>query len=155
MDKIAEDLNGKKSDNSFMTKCACAEVRKAARALTKIYNKHLAPAGLKVAQFSLLMTIRVGGSITMSRLARVAIIDRTTLVRNLAILEKKGLISTKPVEGKREHSITLTDAGGRKCEEAIPLWEKAQGQVVAFLGPENVNSLMASISGIKSLARGG
>lgn len=155
MDEIPDDPNRKISGNPLLVRCVCAEVRKAARALTKIYDKHLAPTGLRVTQFSLLMAIRMGGSITMTRLSRVAIIDRTTLVRNLAILEKQGLISTSPGEGKRENSITLTDEGGRKCEEAIPLWEEAQEQVVGFLGPENVNSLMASISGIKSLARAG
>ena len=76
--------------------CACYKVRKAARAVTKLYEEVLRPVGLRATQFSLLMATRVLGPVTVVKLAQVMVMDRTTLTRNLQILEKRGLITIKP-----------------------------------------------------------
>jgi hypothetical protein len=37
--------------------CACGRLRRAARALTQLYDEAMTPAGLRVTQFSLLRTL--------------------------------------------------------------------------------------------------
>ena len=41
--------------------CACANLRKAARAVTQVFDEALAPSGLRITQFTLLVTSRLSG----------------------------------------------------------------------------------------------
>ena len=84
--------------------CVCFKVRKSARAITKLYEKVLRPSGLRATQFSLLMAARVLGPVTVVKLAQAAVMERTTLTRNLQVLEKRGLIATNPGEDRRERA---------------------------------------------------
>lgn len=131
--------------------CACYKVRKAARAITKLYDDVLRPSGLRVTQFSLLMATRVMGPVTVVKLAQVLVMDRTTLTRNLQILEKRGLITIKPGEDRREREVTLTASGMEVLAQAVPLWEEAQEQVRKELGEEKLQNLLGDLSEMISL----
>lgn len=133
--------------------CACFKVRKAARAITKLYEEVLRPSGLRATQFSLLMATRVMGPVTMLNLAQVTVMDRTTLTRNLQILEKRGLITIKPGEDRREREVNLTDEGMEVLTKAIPLWEEAQERIRKGMGEERLQNLLDDLSEMISLAR--
>ncbi len=133
--------------------CACYKVRKAARAVTKLYEEVLRPVGLRATEFSLLMATRVLGPVTVVKLAQVTVMDRTTLTRNLQILEKRGLITIKPGEDRREREVTLTAAGMEVLAQAVPLWEKAQERVRQGLGEEKMQNLLSDLSEMISLAK--
>ena len=133
--------------------CACFKVRKAARAITKLYEEVLRPSGLRATQFSLLMATRVMGPVTVVKLAQVMVMDRTTLTRNLQILEKRGLITIKPGEDRREREINLTAAGMEVLNQTVPLWEEAQERVRKGLGEERLQNLMGDLSEMISLTR--
>jgi DNA-binding MarR family transcriptional regulator len=133
--------------------CACFKVRKAARAVTKLYEEVLRPIGLRATQFSLLMAARVIGPVTVVKLAQITVMDRTTLTRNLQILEKRRLIEIKPGEDRREREVTLTALGMEILAKAIPLWEEAQDRVRQGLGEEKMRNLMDDLSEMISLAR--
>jgi DNA-binding MarR family transcriptional regulator len=133
--------------------CACYKVRKAARAVTKLYEEVLRPIGLRATQFSLLMATRVMGPVTVVKLAQVTVMDRTTLTRNLQILEKRGLITIKPGEDRRERAVNLTAAGMEVLTKAVPLWEEAQDRVQKGLGEERLHNLLGDLSEMISLAR--
>ena len=133
--------------------CACFKVRKAARAITKLYEEVLRPSGLRATQFSLLMATRVMGPVTVVKLARVMVMDRTTLTRNLEVLENRGLISIKSGEDRREREVNMTDVGMEVLTKAIPLWEEAQERVRKGLGEERLQNLLGDLSEMISLAR--
>lgn len=133
--------------------CACYKVRKAARAVTKLYEEVLRPIGLRSTQFSLLMASRILGPVTVVKLAQATVIDRTTLTRNLQILEKRGLIEIEPGEDRREREVTLTAAGMEVLAKAIPLWEEAQNRVRQGLGPERLHNLLSDLSEMIALAK--
>ncbi len=133
--------------------CACYKVRKAARAVTKIYEEVLRPIGLRATQFSLLMATRVMGPVTVVKLAQVMVMDRTTLTRNLQILETRGLITIKPGEDRREREINLTAEGMEVLAKAVPLWEEAQERVREGLGEERLQNLLGDLSEMVSLTR--
>ena len=133
--------------------CACFKVRKAARAITKLYEEVLRPSGLRATQFSLLMAARVMGPVTVVKLAEVMVMDRTTLTRNLQILEKRGLIAIKPGEDRREREVTLTASGMEVLTKAVPLWEEAQNRVKKGLGEERLHDLLGDLSEMISLTK--
>jgi DNA-binding MarR family transcriptional regulator len=133
--------------------CACFKVRKAARAITRLYEEVLRPIGLRATQFSLLMATRVMGPVTVVKLAQVIVMDRTTLTRNLQILERRRLIEIKPGEDRREREVTLTASGMEVLANAIPLWEAAQERVRQGLGEEKMHNLLDNLSEMISLAR--
>ena len=72
--------------------CVCANLRKASRLISQTYDEFFRPSGLKATQFALLMTVRGFGRATVSKLANWAIMDRTTVTRNLKLLEKKEFV---------------------------------------------------------------
>jgi DNA-binding MarR family transcriptional regulator len=132
--------------------CACYKVRKAARAVTKLYEEVLRPSGLRPTQFSLLMATRIRGPVTVSKLAQATVMDRTTLTRNLQILEKRGFISIKPGGDRREREVNLTPLGMEALAQAIPLWEEAQERVRHGLGEERLQNLLGDLSAMTSVA---
>ncbi len=114
--------------------CLCANLRRAARALTQIYEEALRPLGLRGPQFTILQTLSIAGEITQGRMAQILAIDSTTLTRTLAIMERQGWIARREGEDRREWRIQLSKAGRSKFERALPHWEKAQALVKTKLG---------------------
>lgn len=114
--------------------CVMLRVRMTARAVTRHYETYLAGSGLTGAQFSLLASLRADPGLTATSLAERLAIDRTTLVRNLDLLERDGLLVS--VRDGRARRKTLSPAGEAALDSALPLWRKAQDALVAKLGPE-------------------
>jgi DNA-binding MarR family transcriptional regulator len=150
--KVPESLEMSRCRDIGRT-CACFKVRKAARAVTRIYEEALRPINLRSTQFSLLMAARILGPVTMVKLAQATVMDRTTLTRNLQILEKRGLVAIKPGEDQREREVTLTAAGMAVLAKAVPLWEEAQNRVRQGLGEERLQHLLSDLSEMIALAK--
>ena len=133
--------------------CACANIRRAARVITQLYDGFLRPTSLRGTQFGLLMAVRALGPVTVTKLAERTMMDRTTLGRNLGLLEKKELIRIQPGKDQRVREVSLTDQGLEALMKALPLWEKAQTHVVKGLGEERMNNLLKDLSAMVSLVR--
>ena len=93
--------------------CACANLRKAARAVTQLYDAALAPSGLKATQFTLLVTSRLSGEATINGLAERMAMDRTTLSRNLKPLVRDGLLEVSPGGDGRTRLVRISLEGTR------------------------------------------
>jgi DNA-binding MarR family transcriptional regulator len=128
-----------------LAKCSCANLRKAARATTQLYDTFLRPSGLRVTQFTLLSVIAGRGPIGITALAEEAVMDRTTLTRNLDLLERNGLIRIHPGADARVREVTLTPAAHDKLAAAYPYWLEAQAQVNKALGPGRVTRLLTDL----------
>ena len=92
--------------------CAGFNLRRASRAVSQHFDHALAPAGLRMTQFTLLGAIALAGSTTTNILARALVIDRTTLTRNLRLLRDAGLIASAD-GARRTRAATVADAGRR------------------------------------------
>lgn len=114
--------------------CACASIRRAARAVTRIYDEELRPADLELTQFTLLMALDLTGEITQKALAKVLAMDSTTLTRTLRSLTERGWIRVRPGEDRRKKLWSMSAAGRRKFEQACPHWERAQARLRAGIG---------------------
>ena len=114
--------------------CTCFRVRGAARRVTQIYSRHLAPTGLKISQFSLLGFVSAEGPIAIGRLSDLLATDRTTLTRNLRPLLQGGLIERATSGDKRRHELVATPAGRALFKRALPLWAAAEQEVRTAMG---------------------
>jgi DNA-binding MarR family transcriptional regulator len=127
-------------------KCTCFTLRKAARAVTQVYDEILRPTGLRSTQFSLLMAVRGCGKVSMTDLADRAVMDRTTLKRNLELLEKEGLVRIQSGADARVREVTLAPAAEKKLAEALPYWIKAHTRVMDKLGEGRSGRLLNDLS---------
>jgi DNA-binding MarR family transcriptional regulator len=126
--------------------CTCGELRKAARAVTMLYDNAVKSSGLQSTQFSLLHVISKSDSIRISELAAKMGTDRTTLTRNLAILERDGLIKVSEGTDHRTRIVTATQKGRGAVVRAIPLWNEVQHKVKQKMGESSWQGLMRSLS---------
>jgi DNA-binding MarR family transcriptional regulator len=114
--------------------CAALRARMAARKLTRSYDKALKPAGLKITQFTLLIAVEEGSAKSLTALADMLALERSSLVRNVKLLEDEGLIEAAPSGEGRSLGLKLTKAGRKKLTQALPLWREAQTHVEDALG---------------------
>ena len=70
--------------------CGCANLRRAARVITRLYDAALRPSGLGVAQFTLLQALNTAPGMSQKQLASLLEIDSTTLTRTLEPLRRAG-----------------------------------------------------------------
>ncbi len=132
--------------------CSYSNLRKASRALTKFFDDIFRPLGLHSTQFTLLVALTVAGDVTVTPLARVLAMDRTTLARNLAPLERRGLVEIVPGTDQRTRIVRLTDRGRAMAAQAIPLWEQGQAAVIERLGQERWSRLLGDLGNLASMA---
>lgn len=92
------------------------------------------------------MTSRAHGPLTISRLAEHIVAERTTLTRNLAVLERQGLLRIADGEDRRERYVRITPQGEAALEAALPLWRQAQAAMEQSLGPEQLQSLLGTLT---------
>ena len=123
--------------------CTVYRLRIAARRATRLYDRHLAPTGLGIAQFGLLQVLQTRNGSTVTNLAIALDLDRTTLTRNLGPLARQGLIDLGPGPDRRSRAVTITHAGKHKVREALPKWRAAQAAVRQTLGTAGVEQLHA------------
>lgn len=116
--------------------CMLNNARQAARAISRRYDAYVRQFGLKAAQFTVLVLVRENPGKTTSDLAVKGVLERTTLVRNLAVLEKNGLITSQGGEKGAGKVHRLTPKGAALLEEALPQWRKAQADLEAELGAQ-------------------
>ncbi len=134
--------------------CVCFNLRKTARAVTQTYDDLLRPAGLRTTQFSLLAVLASHGPLTIRALADRMVMDRTTLSRNLKLVEAQGLVSvaTGPAD-RRTRIVDLTESGLAALARALPLWQRAQSHMVGRLGDSGWRQLRAALGEAVAAAR--
>jgi DNA-binding MarR family transcriptional regulator len=126
--------------------CTCGELRKAARAVTLLYDNACKASGLQSTQLHVLDVVYRSDSISISHLAKELGLDRTTLTRNLSVLEREGFIKISPGEDNRTRVVTITHKGRTAIAKAIPLWNEVQRKVRQRMGEPMWNELMNNLS---------
>lgn len=132
--------------------CCCFGLRKATRAVTQFYDRHLESAGIRATQFTLLLTLSSAAGKTLTEMAEGLVMDRTTLTRNLKPLEKAGFITTMKLADKRSKGYVLTDKGRQAIEKGVPLWKEAQQHVVSKLGDERYHHFLGELKAVQGYA---
>lgn len=116
-------------DLSACRQCHCLAARRTAREITRRYEDKLRPHDLRATQFSILAALALRGTTPVGELADVLGLERTSLSRSAAVLERNGWVGTASAEDARKRPLRLTAAGRRKVEDAYPAWKEAQDEV--------------------------
>jgi DNA-binding MarR family transcriptional regulator len=114
--------------------CYALAARQSARHLSRLYDRHLAPAGLSVSQFSILRLLKEHERLKIAELAEIMIMERTSLVRALKPLQASGWVVAERSDDGRAFDVTLSPSGMEKVVEAIPLWAEAQAAFEGEVG---------------------
>jgi DNA-binding MarR family transcriptional regulator len=120
--------------------CTCFKLRKLARAVSRLYDQHMAAVGLKTTQYSVL-TNAARKALPVAELAELLGTERTTLTRNLKPLIDAGWITLEPGADSRQRIVTITDAGRAKVKQAHGAWRAAQNEIEHQLGAATVRLL--------------
>lgn len=144
--------------------CLCLHTRRAARRLTQLFDEALRPSGLRITQFQLLAAVEAMQPVAQAPLADMLGTDSTTLTRNLAVVERDGLVALgRDKADRRENRISLTTSGRNRLHRAIPMWRKAHeslaeqvastaaaSQPPAARSPLGVRQMLAVLGGVEA-----
>ncbi len=134
---------------SHASPCHCTTFRQISRKLSARYDAALAPLGINVAQYALMRKLERGGAVSLTQLARHAALDRSTIGRNIRVLERMGLATLgKGAEDEREALAALTPAGADLLKTALPLWQDCQNQIEAQIGTERLAEIKELLSSL-------
>lgn len=117
--------------------CVCFNLKKASRLVNGYYDAFLAEAGLSSTQFQILGAIGRHENLTISQMADLLLMDRTTLTRNLKPLERMKLVGTVATGDRRKRLVELTPKGWESLMKGIPQWERAQSSIVSRMGDDH------------------
>ena len=127
-------------DLSECPDCLCWASRRAARKITRAFDRHLRPHGVRITQFTVLVMLMLAGPLTIGELAHKLSIERTTLSRNLAIMEAAAWITTRPGDDARSRLVSVTGKGRAAVAASIAAWRRAQAAVAAAIGPSGIGA---------------
>ena len=134
------------------TECVCVNLRRAARAMTQLYDHALAGSGITVTQYSLLSAVARNEPASIGVLAADLDLDRTTLARNLALLARDKFIVMQPGDDRRVSEVRLAAKGRKALAAARPLWHQVQTDVRARFATGHVDQLRAIAAEATGLA---
>lgn len=132
--------------------CACASLRRASRAVSRVYDGWLDG---NAQQFSLLYLLdkQRGRAVTQKQIGELLSLDPTTLTRTLAPLAKRKWIRAQRGLDRRERQWSLTDAGRKQLERLYPRWERAQSILRNRFGGDRWEALLEELAVIATAAR--
>lgn len=119
--------------------CYCTNLRRSANAVSDFYDAELKQTGLTVSQYYLLINLSRLECANITHWAERVGLDRSTMVRNIKLLESRGLIDKTEGHGK---TFMLSARGKASLEEAVPIWEKTQKKMELFLGKEDADAVL-------------
>jgi DNA-binding MarR family transcriptional regulator len=134
LDTVQYAYIGSMATPSAIHLCYALAAQKSDRYLSRLYDSHLAPAGLSVSQFAILGLLKTHGPLKIGELADRLIMERTSLVRALKPLQASGWVVAERSDNDRAFDVTLSQLGLEKLAEAMPLWAKAQAAFEGEVG---------------------
>lgn len=135
--------------------CLADNLRSANRAIARYYGKYLRDAEVGPIQFTVLMHLYDLGEVSMTKLAREMETDRTTMARNISVLERNGHVVILGSGDRRARKVSLTDKGLAAFKYAFPLWQEAQKDLRHLLGQDlwiNLTKQMRMLAAIEPKA---
>jgi DNA-binding MarR family transcriptional regulator len=128
--------------------CLAYASRRAARAVTNVFNARMAPLELNVAQFGLLAAVAKMPGSTLSAIAEAMLLDESTMARNFTVLERRGLVEAEGGRGRSGKQVTLTKAGEKLFAEAARVWKRTNQKLAAEM---SVRELVAGRDFLRTL----
>ncbi len=137
----------------IVSTCACEALRRTSRSVTSYFQQALVGTSVRPAQLPILVAVRITGRVPVTALAEGLGLDRTTLTRNLAVLEEGGLVAIEDDDDRRLRLVVLTDAGREVLRPAYQAWRRAQDRLVDGFGAERMQALIAELAAFDESTR--
>jgi DNA-binding MarR family transcriptional regulator len=125
--------------------CTASLLRRASRSVSNAFDTAMRPVGLRNSQFTVLVALALAREASVSRLASLVGLDRTTMTRNLGPLERRGLVASVAGADRRNKVLQLTARGKSSLARAYPAWQGAQARVVKELGEARWTALLRGL----------
>lgn len=132
--------------------CACSNLRRAARAVTQLFDAGLKSVGIRSTQFVLLVTVAKLEPVSIGCLARGLVIDRTTLTRSLRLMERQDFVGITPRSTMRRRLVRLLPKGRELLERSLPFWREAQGRFVQKVGEQYWQAMQQELEKLSGVA---
>ncbi len=132
--------------------CASFNFRRAARAMTALFDHALQGSGIRSTQFTILTAIAKTQPVSVGKISETLVMDATTLTRNLNLLRKQGLVTVSPRGSMRQRFVTLTAEGEKALAGAVPLWREIQQKFVNTIGEDQWRKLREELESLSKLA---
>jgi DNA-binding MarR family transcriptional regulator len=126
--------------------CVCSALRAASRHVSQMYDDALAPLDLTITGYSLLVRIDALAAPSMNELAEAAVMDRSTLSRNLKPLLDANFIAVHAGDDRRRKEFSLTAKGRTRLSAAYPRWREVQQRFKRLYGTAE-SAALASLLG--------
>lgn len=123
----------------YESSCYCTNIRRCSNILTDFYDEALKESGLTIAQYYLLINLSRLGKANITHWAEYIGLDRSTMVRNVQLLQKREYIEETEGNGK---TFMLSATGIEVLEQAKAGWDKAQAELEDFLGKDDAGELL-------------
>lgn len=121
--------------------CLCIDLRTAANTITSLYDDAIQQAGVSATQFNQIQLIRSLNGPTLKQLAQASHLDRSTLGRNVRVLENLGLLTMEVGPDARTKTLHLTRKGRETTRRAARLWSAVQAKLSDRLGADGRHQL--------------
>jgi DNA-binding MarR family transcriptional regulator len=131
--------------------CLVLNTRMAARAVTRRADQRLRSFGVTAAQFNILGALSAHPGRSITETANALAMDRTTLSRNLALLARKGLVTSAPAGRGNGRLGALTDAGREAFNAIVPEWRRSQAELRETLTDPDFLTVIAGLRHLSGL----
>jgi DNA-binding MarR family transcriptional regulator len=125
---LAEEVSGA---------CLGMRVARLHRVVARVYEQALQTVGLSLPQMEILTELMsVTGPVRPAALAARLMLERSTVSRNLALMQKRGwvtVVNTSPAG--RAMTVTIANNGIAAFTSASTAWRNAQTSAATMLGP--------------------
>ena len=129
--------------------CLCLHVQRAARALARRFDDAFRPLELTSGQFSLLMSLNRPEPPSISAVAELLAMDRTTLTAALKPLERRRLVTIGGDKlDRRSKRLTLTKDGRALLSAAVPVWKRTHAELDSVL-PRGGDALREDLEALR------
>ena len=136
------------------SECVGARVRMLSRTMTRMYDEALRPLGIKFTQMNILAVVTSAGPIQPTTVADRLSLEKSTLSRNLKMLESKGWLEVVPGEAGNTQLLQATAKGAALIEKATPAWRQVQNELVSLLGKRSATDLLGAATRLRDAERG-
>lgn len=131
--------------------CLVLNARMASRAVTRLADRKLRSFGITAAQFSILGSLLQHPGRSVTQMAAAIAMDRSTLSRNLALLERRGLVAWADGERGNSRIARLTPQGAETVDIVRPAWEQNQAALRAALEAPGFSTVIAALRQVARL----
>jgi DNA-binding MarR family transcriptional regulator len=123
--------------------CLGMRVARLHRVVARVYEQALQTAGLSLPQMEILtVLISATGPVRPAALATRLMAERSTVSRNLALMQKRGWVAVAETSpAGRARSVTITGTGVAAFTGACTAWRSAQTSAARMLGPAAASTL--------------